>query len=57
MEEISIPSEIDDWKKFEKSNIRIALHVLYAKKEKLYPAYVLKHNSNFNDFKQRKTRS
>ena len=24
----------------------IALQVLYAKREKIYPAYVLKHNSN-----------
>ena len=56
-EEINIPSEIDEWKKIEKNNVRIALNVLYAKKEKLYPAYVLKHNLNFNDFKRRKTRS
>ena len=40
------PSEKDDWKKFEKNNVTIALNVLYAKKEKIYPAYVSKHNSN-----------
>ena len=27
-------SEKDDWKKFEKSNLTIALNVLHAKKEK-----------------------
>ena len=43
-EGISYPSEKDEWKKFEKSNLTIALVVLYAKK--IYPAYVSKHNSN-----------
>ena len=43
---INLPSEKDDWKKFEKNNLTIALNVLYAKKEKIYPAYVSKHNSN-----------
>ena len=33
-------------KKIEKNNVTIALNVLYAKKEKIYPAYVSKHNSN-----------
>ena len=33
-------------KKNEKNNVTIALNVLYAKKEKIYPAYVSKHNSN-----------
>ena len=33
-------------KKFDKNNRTIALNVLYAKKEKIYPAYVAKHNSN-----------
>ena len=37
--------EKDNWKKFEKNNIIIALNVLYAKNEKIYPAYVSKHNS------------
>ena len=39
-------SRKNDWKKFEKNNVRIALNVLYAKKEKTYPAYVSKNNSN-----------
>ena len=33
-------------KKFEKNNVTIALDVLYAKNEKIYFAYVSKHNSN-----------
>ena len=33
-------------KRFERNNVTIALNVLYAKKEKIYPAYVSKHNSN-----------
>ena len=41
-----------------KNNVTIALNVLYAKKEKVYPAYayVSKHNSNRekHDFKRRK---
>ena len=36
----------DDWKKFEKNNVTIALNVLYAKKENIYPPYASKHNSN-----------
>ena len=32
-------------KKFEKSNVTIVLNFLYAKIEKIYPAYVSKHNS------------
>ena len=33
-------------KKIEKNNVTIALSVLYAKKEKIYPVYMSKHNSN-----------
>ena len=39
----NFPSEKDDWKKFEKKNATIAVNVLYAEKEKIYPAYVSKH--------------
>ena len=46
LEKVNFPSEKDDWKKFEKNNVTIALNVLYAKKGKTYPAYVSKHNSN-----------
>ena len=37
---INYPSENDDWKEIEKNNRAIALNVLYAKKEKIYRAYV-----------------
>ena len=37
------PSERNDWKKFEKNNLTIALNALYSKKD---PAYVSKDNSN-----------
>ena len=43
---INYPLEKDDWKHFEKYNSTIACNVLYAKKEKIYPAYVSKHNSD-----------
>ena len=42
---INYPLEKDDWKKFEKNNVTIALNVMYTKKEK-YPAYVSEHNSS-----------
>ena len=41
-----------------KKNLTIALNAFYAKKGKVYPAYILKHKSgksySFNDFKRRK---
>ena len=45
---INFQSEKDDWKKYQKNNVTVALcsDVLYAKKEKIYPAYVSNHNSN-----------
>ena len=45
-EEINFSSEKDDWKKFGKTNVTIALNVLCAKNEKVHPAYILKHYSN-----------
>ena len=33
-------------KKIEKNNVVVALNVFYAKKEKIYPDYVSKNNSN-----------
>ena len=44
-EGINYPSEKDDWKKFERNYVTIALNHFYAKKEKIYPSYVSKHNS------------
>ena len=32
---------------FEQNNVAIAVNVLYTKKEKIYPAYLSKNNSNF----------
>ena len=46
MEGINFQSEKDDQKKFEKNNRRNALNALYAKKCKIYTAYVSKYNSN-----------
>ena len=43
---INFPSEKGDWKNFKKNNVTIALNILDYKKEKIYPAYVLKNNSN-----------
>ena len=40
------PSEKKRLDKIEKNNLTIALNVLLVKKEKIYPAYVSKHNSN-----------
>ena len=42
LEGINFPSEKDDWKTFEKINVTIAVNILSAKKEKIYPAYVSK---------------
>ena len=44
-ERINYQSEEDDWKKLEKNNLTIALDILYAKKEKICPGHVSKHNS------------
>ena len=58
---INVPSEKDNWKKIVKNNVTIALNVLYAKKEKVYPAYAYISQQNSNrekhDFKRRKTMS
>ena len=43
---MKFPSEKDDQKKFEKNNVTVALNILYAKKQKIYPAYVSKYNSS-----------
>ena len=43
-EGINFPLEKDDWKKNEKNNLKIAAHVLYVKKEKIYSAHISKHN-------------
>ena len=45
-EGINYPLRKDHWKKFEKNVRTIAFNVLYSKKEKIYLAYLCKHNSN-----------
>ena len=45
-EGINFSSEKQDTKKFEKNNVTTALNALYVKKEKIYPVYVSKNNSN-----------
>ena len=45
-EGINFRSEKDDWENFEENNVAIDPNVLNSKKEKIYPAYVSKHNSN-----------
>ena len=45
-EGINFPLEKDYWKTFERNNVAISLNVLYAKKEKIYSAYVSNNNSN-----------
>ena len=45
-EGINFPSEKNDQKRIEENNVTIAFNVLYAKREKIYPAYISKHNSN-----------
>ena len=44
-EGINYPSEKACWKKNWKNNLTIALNDFYAKNDKIYPAYVSKHNS------------
>ena len=46
-EGINFPSEKDDWKKFGKKMQRLLLMFCMLKKTKIYPAYVSKHNSNY----------
>ena len=45
-----LPSEEKWWKKIAKNNLTIALNVLYAKNEKIYPIHVSKHNSNHEKY-------
>ena len=45
-EGINHPSGKDIWKKIEKKNLTIALNISYAKRERIYPVQVSKHDSN-----------
>ena len=42
---LNYPSEIDDWKMFEKNNLIISLNILYIKEKEIQPTYISKHNS------------
>ena len=59
-EGIIFPSEKDDWKKFEKDTVTIALSFSYAKKKKYILlmfqniTQTLKKSRSFNNFKRRK---
>ena len=44
-EGINCSSKIDDWEKFEKNNLTIALITLYTKEKEILPAYISKRNS------------
>ena len=39
------PSKIDDWKTFQKNNLKIDVNILYIREKEIYPAYILKHDS------------
>ena len=58
-EGINFPSVKDDWKSFEKNNVKIAINILYAKKEKkilclcFRTTQIVKKNYSSSDFKWR----
>ena len=45
--EINYPSKIDDWKRFEKNNQKIAFNCLYTKEKEIFQTYISKINSNY----------
>ena len=60
-EGINSPSKIEDWKRFEQNNPRIALNMLYIKGKDICPAFISniystceKRNNFLNDSKCRK---
>ena len=42
LDKINYTSKLSDWKNLQKNNVAIALNVLYAKKQEIYPAQVSK---------------
>ena len=42
---INYPTEIGDWKTFEKNNPTTALDIFYIKKKEICTTYISKHNS------------
>ena len=45
--EINYPSKIDDWKRFEKNNPKIAFNCLHTKEKEIFQTYISKINSNY----------
>ena len=45
-EGINYPSNMDDWKMFEKNNPTIALNILYTKEKEICPVYISQINLN-----------
>ena len=43
--EMNYPWKIDDWKTFEKINLKIALNISYIKEKQILPGYISKHTS------------
>ena len=43
---INYLTKLDDWKRFEKNNLTIALNILYIKEKAILPAYISKQNSS-----------
>ena len=43
---INYLTKLDDWKRFEKNNLTIALNILYIKEKAILPAYTSKQNSS-----------
>ena len=44
-EKINYPSQIDNWKTFEKNNPTIAPNTFYTKENEIFPSDISKHNS------------
>ena len=44
-EGINYSSKIDDWKRYEKNDPRIALNILFTKVKEVVPPYISNHNS------------
>ena len=43
---INYLTKLDDWKRFEKNNLTIALNILYIKEKAILPAYISKQISS-----------
>ena len=43
---INYPSKIDDWKRFEKNNLKSTFNFLYTKEKEIFQTYISTINSN-----------